>query len=161
MGAQGVKCFFDSNRGGDGARHGDVESAPGLGSPPAALLQRHGARVLYPADAASVRGWPAPQSTVYRARTLLVPGDLLQEPAIGPINRALARVGMRLVRPAPDREAPDGRAPDGRAAVGRAAVDDPAPGESPNGHGPGAARQLPRTAVLVPAPPAGSRWSTC
>lgn len=87
------------------------------------LLQQHGARVLDPVDAAEVRGWPYPASTVYRARTLLVPGDLLEEPNAA-INRALSAEGMRLVRPASHR--------------GR-------------GSGAGVLRWLPRTAVLVSA----------
>jgi Subtilase family len=66
---------------------------------PASLLQRHGARVLCPAEAAAVAGWPAPRSTVYRARTLLVPGDLLNEAAVSDMNRTLAQVGMTVVAP--------------------------------------------------------------
>ena len=49
------------------------DSAPGLISLPAEVLQRHGARVLDPDTAVAVAGLPPPRSTVYRARTLLVP----------------------------------------------------------------------------------------
>src|ERR1700680_3621442 len=143
MGARGVSRFFEPHRDDDRAGHGDDDSAPGLDGLPAALLQRHGARVLYPADAAAVPGWPAPRSTVYRARTLMVPGDLVQEPTFALMNRALARVGMRMVPPGPDGDTA------GRGGAG----DGPAPGATPNGHGPSpdVLRQLPRTAVLVPA----------
>ena len=51
----------------------------GLGTLPQALLDRHGARVLHPSSAPVADGWPAPRSTVYRARTLLVPPTLLRE----------------------------------------------------------------------------------
>ena len=47
---------------------------------PSALLARHGARVLDPTAVPVPDGWPAPRSTVYRARTLLVPPTLQQEP---------------------------------------------------------------------------------
>jgi Subtilase family len=120
-----MRCFFEARRKDGGSGQSDDDSGPGLG-PPAALLERHGARVLS-ADAAEVPGWPAPRSTVYRARTLLVPADLLREPAIGAIRRALARVGLTLIPP-PARPQRDGE--------------------------PGSAdvlKRLPRTAVLAPA----------
>jgi Subtilase family len=72
------------------------------GSVPTAVLKRHGALVLDPDVAVAVPGYPAPQSTVYRARTLLVPGDLLEEPFITAINTVLARAGMKIIPPAPD-----------------------------------------------------------
>jgi Subtilase family len=72
------------------------DSAPGLISLPAEVLQRHGAQILDPETAVAVADYPTPRSTVYRARTLLVPADLQQEPAIGIINRILSGVGMKL-----------------------------------------------------------------
>jgi hypothetical protein len=51
-------------------------------------------------------GWPAPQSTVYRARTLLLPPDLAEEPKLTTLNEALARAGMRLVPPSAAGHAP-------------------------------------------------------
>ena len=47
-----------------------------LGSVPGSILARHGARVLKPTEAAGFHGDPVPRSTIYRTRTLLVPGDL-------------------------------------------------------------------------------------
>ncbi len=74
---------------------GDVD-APGLDALPTALLQRHGARILYPADAAAVSEFPVPRSSVYRTRSLMIPPDLLGQSSLGSINKVLARVGMRL-----------------------------------------------------------------
>jgi subtilisin family serine protease len=124
-----MKWFFEPRRDGDGARHDDDDSAPGLISMPAALLQRHGALVLDPGEAAAISSSPTPRSTVYRARTLLIPGDLLQAPEIiEAISAVLARVGMTLKPPAPDRD-----------RAGR------------NGPAADVLRQLPRIAVLAPA----------
>ena len=49
------------------------------------LLERHGARVLVPAEGISVEGWPSAQSsrflpTVYRASILLMPIDAWDDP---------------------------------------------------------------------------------
>jgi hypothetical protein len=93
----------------------------GVGSVPASLLARHGARVLDPATAAVIAGQRPLRPTVYRAATLLVPGSMHAEPGLAAINRALAPVGMQLTAPGrphrpaqtPDGQAPDGRAPDG------------------------------------------------
>ena len=60
------------------------------------VMARHGARVLDPDTAMAADGWPAPQSTVYRARTLLLPPDLQEEQALGALNEVLADSGMRL-----------------------------------------------------------------
>jgi len=69
----------------------------------AAQLERHGSLMLDPGTAAAIPGWPAPRPTVYRARALLVPGDLLSQPAFRiAADGALARVGMRLIVPGPD-----------------------------------------------------------
>ena len=127
----------------------DGESAPGLIGLPAAVLLRHGARVLDPERAAAIPGWPAPRSTVYRARTLLVPDDVLRDPAIvRGINEVLARVGMSLVPPSQppphrDRSPASSRSPAARSP----------------GAGPGAdvLPLLPRTAALVPAIPPDGR----
>ena len=95
-----VKWFFQPRPDGDGATHDEDDSAPGLISLPAELLQRHGAVVLDPGKAAAVNGYPTPQSTVYRVRTLLVPGDQLQDlQFIASLNQVLGGVGMTLIRP--------------------------------------------------------------
>jgi subtilisin family serine protease len=78
----------------------DEEASLGLASFPAALLQRHGAAVLDPPQAAVVYGWPAPQSTVYRTRSLLVPPELLQEEQVHrAIRNALSEIGLDLAEP--------------------------------------------------------------
>jgi hypothetical protein len=128
----GRKWFFEPRRPGDGGRNDDDGSAAGLIGVPPALLQRHGARVLDPAHAAAIPGYRAPRSTVYRARTLLVPDDLLQDPAVvGAINAVLASVGMTLVPPGARNH-----------------------GAAGGGQGAGTLRRLPRPAVLEPARPA-------
>jgi len=83
--------------------------APSLTYLPVASLQRHGARLLNPSDAPAIPGSPqegwarTPRSTVYRARTLLIPADLLRDNAVVlAINSALAHVGMSIVLPHPD-----------------------------------------------------------
>ena len=84
----------------------DDDSAPGLLDLPAALLERHGARVLDPGRAAVVAGYLSPRPTVYRTRTLLVPDDLLRNGAfIEAVNEVLRLTGMRLVPPAQDQDA--------------------------------------------------------
>jgi hypothetical protein len=76
-----TKWFFQRRPTGNGARSRDDDAAPGLINLPPAMLLRHGARVLDPGAAVAVDGFPPPQSTVYRAKTLLVPGNLhRQEP---------------------------------------------------------------------------------
>src|ERR1700721_1421860 len=59
-----------------------------------------------PGDAPTIpgarqRGWGrTPRSTVYRARTLLIPADLLRDDAVvAAVNTALAPVGMSIVLP--------------------------------------------------------------
>src|SRR5271154_2691174 len=130
-----MKWFFEPRRDDDGARQDEDDSASCVVTLPAALLQRHGARVLDPAAAVAVRGYPTPRSTIYRTRTLLVPGDLLQDHAfIAAVNRVLERAGMNLVPLGQDQDTDDG-----------------------NGEGKGyghvfeALRRLSRPAVLVPA----------
>ncbi len=133
-----MKWFFEPPGGGGsgpepGSRPGrdEGDDRPGLIGLPAAVLQRHGARVLDPQAAEVVAGVPSGQAlapTVYRARTLLVPGDLLRSPEVMlAINRVLESAGMGLVPP-------EGDAGEARAAG--AVVD--------------ALRDLPQPAVLVP-----------
>jgi len=98
--------------------HGDVESAgadeeaePVTGRSLYAhpdILARHGARVLDPSNVAIASGWPAPQSTVYRARFLLLPPDLAREPKLSALNEALSGSGMRIEPPAAGVSAPGG-----------------------------------------------------
>jgi Subtilase family len=114
--------------------------APGIACVPPASRQRHGARLLDPSDAPTIPsarpGWGrTPSSTVYRARTLLIPADLLRDGAVvAAINAALAVVGMSIVLP--DLDSRPVRS-EGRAAD--------------------ALRRLPRIAGLVPAVPAAGR----
>jgi subtilisin family serine protease len=123
-----VKWFFQPHPDGDGARYDEDDSAPGLISLPAQLLQRHGAVVLDPGTAAAVHGYPTPRPTVYRVRTLLIPADELQDPRfVAALNQVLRGVGMALIPPEPD----DEMAGDGNVMA--------------------VLRKLPRPAVLVPA----------
>lgn len=79
------------------ANREDENSILGLNGLSAALLQRHGARVLYPpAAAASHDSGPPPRPTVYRAHTLFVPATLLQSAVRDALNAVLADVGMKL-----------------------------------------------------------------
>ncbi len=122
--------------GGGGARDEAADAEPRLTCVPPSVLQRHGARLLDPGAAPTIpheegapESWArTPQSTVYRARTLLIPADLLADTAIvKAINTALASVGMRIVPP--DLERPQ------LQSTGRTAE---------------VLRRLPRVAVLVP-----------
>jgi hypothetical protein len=100
--AQKPQWFFQPRLNRNGSRTGDNDTAPGLTSLPDTVLRRHGARVLEPEKAAAVHGFPPPRSTVYRARTLLIPGDLPQDtPKVRAINEILAGVSMTLVPPRP------------------------------------------------------------
>jgi Subtilase family len=117
-----MKWFFEPPYGGDGSGigppHGgdgsgtgpglDNDAAPGLIGLPEAVRLRHGVRVLDPEAAEVVPGVSFDQEiqpTVYRPRTLLVPGDLLRSPAaVAAINRVLESTGMRLVAPEEDTE---------------------------------------------------------
>ncbi len=128
-----MRWYLEPHRDDDPTAGDDDGTAPGLTGLPAALLQRHGARVLDPAQAVAISGQRTPRPTVYRARTLLIPDDLLSNPIL---NQALARVGLRLVRPTQVRfQRLDGSQPAGEA--GRLADQ---------------LRQLPMPAVLVPVP---------
>jgi len=117
-----MKWFFEPPYGGDGSDTGpphggdgsgtgpglDDDAAPGLIGLPEAVRLRHGVRVLDPQAAEVLPGVSFDQEiqpTVYRARTLLVPGDLLRDPAaVAAINRVLESTGMRLVAPEEDAE---------------------------------------------------------
>jgi hypothetical protein len=130
-----MKWFFQPPPDGDEAGHVEDDSAPGLISLPAELLQRHGAEVLDPGKAPAVHGYPTPRSTIYRVRTLLVPGDQQQDPQfIAALNRVLRGVGMTLIPLWPDEESPE---PDEKIAGDGDVLE--------------TLRQLPRPAVLVPA----------
>jgi len=72
------------------------DQGTGLISLPAEVLQRHGARVLNTDTAVSVPGFAPPRSTVYRARTLLVPVNLQHAAKMAAFNQVLAEVGMKL-----------------------------------------------------------------
>lgn len=125
----GVKCFIQPRRDNGENEQPDADTAPGLVALPESLLLRHGASVLDPATAVSIPGRRPPRSTVYRTRTLLVPGNLLHGRENEIINEVLARVGMRLV--------------------------DPGAGEKADreGFGAGLRQRLPRPAVLTPLAP--------
>jgi subtilisin family serine protease len=130
-GEQTVKWYFEPRRDNDETTPDQDDSAPGLVAVPATVLQRHGALVLDPSHAAAIHGYPPPRSTVYRARSLLIPDYLLQDRAfITAVNTVLEHVGMNLapVAPAPGKAGP---ADDDRDAD--------------------VWRRLPRPAVLVPA----------
>ena len=107
-----MKWFFQPRSvGNEPERRDDDDSSPGLIGLPAAVLQRHGARVLDPVKAGVVarprnaqprnadgEAPPSPRPTVYRARTLLIPDDLLQDAAFTEfISQILARVNMMIV----------------------------------------------------------------
>ena len=146
-----MNFYFEPRRDNDGDRHDDDDSALGLITLPAAVLQRHGALVLDPGDAAEIPGRPAPRATVYRARTLLIPGDLLQDAAfVEHSNAVLARVGMRLIPPEADH---DGERGDGRGGILRSLLGRGRDRARRDGPGAGILRRLPRPAVLVPAVP--------
>ena len=83
--------------------------------------------MLDPGKAAVVGDDQPPLPTVYRARTLLVPGHVLQdEYVLRAITDVLADIGIELITPEPDRQTDRGDEFD--------------------------LPELPRTAVLVPAP---------
>ena len=139
-----MKWFFQPRSvGNEPERRDDDDSSPGLIGLPAAVLQRHGARVLEPGKAAVVarprnaegEALPSPRPTVYRARTLLIPDDLLQDAAFTEFtNQILARVHMMIVPPTPVTDPDPG--PDSRDQRVLEILRE--------------LRQLPRTAVLAP-----------
>jgi Subtilase family len=101
-----MKWFIQPRPDGVGRDDEDDGSAPGSLGLPAAALERHGAGVLDPVHAGVVDGYPSPRRTVYRTRTLLIPGDLLRDDEfIATLNEVLRPGGMRLVPPEEDRDA--------------------------------------------------------
>jgi Subtilase family len=132
-----VDFYFEPRRTGGNARGDDADSVAGLTSLPAAVLQRHGALVLDPDDAVVLPGQEPLRPTVYRARTLLIPGDVIdQSDIIGPIKDVLAENGIELVTPHVEEDPELMRVNDGVAE---------------------ALRQLPRVAVLKLAEPASGK----
>lgn len=120
--------FFQSRPGGNRTRFHDDDSASVLVSLPPTILQRHGARVLDPSTAVAIDGYPTPRSTVYRAKTLLIPGELHGRAPIDSFNKILGHIGVNLV-PSVTRR--------GNNRHHRQSID--------------VLPQLPRPAVLVPA----------
>jgi len=103
-----VNFYFEPPRAGRDAGSDGADTVAGLAGLPAAVLQRHGALVLDPDDAAVIPGQKEPpRSTVYLARTLLIPGDVIQNSdVIGPIKKVLAEeAGIELITP----DVPDDR----------------------------------------------------
>ncbi|HVV23809.1 MAG TPA: S8 family serine peptidase [Pseudonocardiaceae bacterium] len=80
---------------------GDSSATSFLAAIPQAVLDRHGARVLDPASAPVVPGWPVPTTTAYRVASLMIPNDLLGVDRVSALNDALETSGMELVPPAP------------------------------------------------------------
>jgi hypothetical protein len=133
-----MKWHFQPRPEGDEEERDDDDSAPSLFGLPAALLERHGARVLNPGHAGEVGGYPTPRPTVYRARTLLVPDDLLgDDDFIATVNEVLRHTGMKLVAPREGRDADVDRDADLDTDRADQQVFE-------------ALRQLPRPAVLIP-----------
>ena len=93
--------YFEPRRNVRNARGDGADTAAGPGGLPAAVLQRHGALVLDPDDAAVIPGEREVfRSTVYRARTLLVPGDVIHDTnTFRSVNRVLGRIGLKLTAP--------------------------------------------------------------
>src|SRR5579862_2284669 len=84
------------------------EPAPGrvgnLGVPTLSptLVNRHGGRVLQPAQAVLAPGARPPSATGYRTNTLLIADSVLRDPAaVAAIDQALATVGLTLEVPPP------------------------------------------------------------
>src|SRR5580704_17097235 len=95
--------FFMPSAETDSSPRQDDDNAPGLISLPAELLHRHGARVLDPGKAALLSGDEPPRPTVYRARTLLVPDDVIQnDDLIDAARMILTRIGLELRLPRGD-----------------------------------------------------------
>ncbi len=151
-----MNWYFEPRRDNGGTRQHEDDSAPGLISIPVDVLQRHGALVLDPGQAVAVRDDPTPRSTVYRARSLLVPDNLLQDPDfVAAVNRILERVGMNLVPPEPDRNLTAAAAGSDRTGTDADRTGTGTDRTGADGDRAGAVidalRQLPRPAVLVPA----------
>ena len=80
---------------------GDSSATSFLTAIPQSVLDRHGARVLDPAGAPVVAGWPAPAATVYRVASLLIPEDLIRSGHLIDLNQALESAGLELAPPPP------------------------------------------------------------
>jgi hypothetical protein len=105
---------------------------PGHLDLPDELLQRHGALVLDPGKAALRNGDAPPRHTVYRADTLLIPGDVLEMPDFPDNAREiLAEIGLQLITRDGQRSPVPGRTDRQVFAL---------------------LRQLPRTVLLAPLP---------
>jgi len=95
-----MKWFFQPRVDGDESDQPDDDSAGGIFGLPAALLQRHGARVLDPATAPLLSGVQPPQPTVYRTRTLLIPEPVVRDFGLrNPLDTALANIGLKIDAP--------------------------------------------------------------
>jgi hypothetical protein len=98
-----MKWFFTPSAETDSSPRQDDDNAPGLISLPAELLHRHGARVLDPGKAALLSGDQPPRPTVYRARTLLIPDDVIQnDDLIDAAGEILGKIGLELELPRGD-----------------------------------------------------------
>ncbi|GIH17629.1 S8 family serine peptidase [Rugosimonospora africana] len=95
-----MRLYFPPSDG-PAQRSGAVARPTALPAIPDSVLDRHGARVLRPAEAVRASGAPAPASTVYRSGVLLVPQDLLtgERAALAAFNAALAGEGFTLLAP--------------------------------------------------------------
>jgi hypothetical protein len=113
-----MKCFYDPPNGDAPAAAGE-DSRLADWNLPAEVLDRHDACVLGP-DTPTAEGWSAPESTVYRRRTLLLPSDLHEESALSALNGVLSESGMRLVPGPPPVE--DVASNQGLAGLPRTAV---------------------------------------
>ena len=163
-----TQWFFQPRPTGHGARSRHDDPVPGLMSLPAAMLLRHGARVLDPGTAVAVDGYPPPEPTVYRAKTLLVPGDLHGQQPFRSFNKVLGRIGVSLVPSAPSRGRHNGQ--DVLPQLPRAAMLVPAKGSDRPGDVDAwvalqalraAARGGQQTGSLTSRRSTGSRWSIC
>lgn len=124
------KCFYDPRDNGDDPAAPDNGSGSRVWRLPAEMLDRHGACELNPDAVPAANGWPAPASTVYRKRTLLLPPDLHEDSALNALNEVLGQAGMRLISTSP---VPEIAANDMLADLPRSAVLVPA---TPNGQAP-------------------------
>jgi len=127
-----MKWFFTPPAERNESGQQDDNHAPGLLDLPDELLQRHGAMVLDPGKAALLSGDEAPRHTVYRANTLLIPGDVLEmQDFADKAGGILAEIGLQLTTPGGQRSPVPGRNDRQVFAL---------------------LRRLPRTVVLAPLP---------
>jgi hypothetical protein len=135
------KCFYDPRDNRDDPATPDDGSSSRIWGLPAEVLDRHGACELNPDAVPTADGWPAPASTVYRKRTLLLPPDLHEESALNALNEVLGQAGMRLISAPP---VPETASNDILASLPRGAVLVPATpdGQAPSGQNVDAWRAL-------------------